>query len=397
MKSGKARPDLIYLPSSPTGGALPFHVDSGVASYYGIGIYMRPLDDARRSSVRFAAECLAFGNIPEDETIDEYLATGEAPGPHPSWKAGVPRETGVGIDYDDIRDFYTRILFGDDLNHARFYDRQRYLELGRVTTGEVMAATFSEWRRSGSSCGGALVWNFRDIIPGAGWGLIDACGRPKSSYYYLKRILTPLGLFFTDEGSNGLHLHIVNERATSVAADLRLALYRDGNVCVYNHHEPITVSARSATEMSVDGLIGHFLDTSYAYRFGPPTHDITVAELSAISHKGVLARAFHFPAGMQFPRLDNVGLKATALRCCDGKYKLAVKATKFAQAVHIDIRGYTADDNYFHIEPGSEHTTFLIPNSVSSGGFSGYVDALNSVTPVKIAIMQNNTDADVAQ
>jgi len=38
--------------------------------------------------------------------------------------------------------------------------------------------------------------------------LMDARGLPKSPYWFLKRALQPLGLFITDEGVNGLHLHV---------------------------------------------------------------------------------------------------------------------------------------------------------------------------------------------
>ncbi len=42
-------------------------------------------------------------------------------------------------------------------------------------------------------------------------------------------------------------------------------------------------------------LFGAFFDTTYAFRFGPPSHDVTVARLR--SADGLLAEAFHFPLG----------------------------------------------------------------------------------------------------
>ena len=39
-----------------------------------------------------------------------------------------------------------------------------------------MAQTIREWRRHGSACHGALVWFWRDLWAGAGWGIIDANG-----------------------------------------------------------------------------------------------------------------------------------------------------------------------------------------------------------------------------
>jgi beta-mannosidase len=382
--SAYAAPDVPYWPSSPSGGALPFHADVGVAHYYGVGAYLRPLEDARRTNVRFAAECLGFANVPDQPTIDALLPNGESPVHHPKWKARVPRDHGAGWDFEDVRDHYLEALFGVHPMRLRYADMDRYLALSRVVTGEVMARTIGEWRRAGSTCGGALIWFLQDLWPGAGWGLIDATGRPKAAYYAVKRAMQPRAVTITDEGANGLHIHVTNDREQDLEAVVRVALFRNGAACIASGSAAVTVPGRGASFVVADALLERFYDVAYAYRFGPPGHDLVVATLHDASGARI-ADAFHFPLGIPSARRDDVGLTVDAERHADGSVAVVVRAERFAQSVAIDAGDAVPDENYFHLAPGDARVV-VFPASAGKPLSEVFVQPLNAHRGVRATV-----------
>jgi beta-mannosidase len=376
-------PGVAWLPSTPTGGALPFHADRGVTHYYGVGAYRRPLDDARRAGVRFAAECLAFSNIPDPAMVDRLLGEELSLGRHLMWKARVPRDAGADWDFEDVRDHYVELLFGIEPARLRASDPERYLALGRVATGEVMLRTFAEWRRPGSSCRGGLVWFARDLWPGAGWGVIDSDGRPKAAYWYLKRVLAPVALLAADEGLNGLWFHAVNDTPHQIDAELRVTRYGEGCVRGASASTALTIPARGARSVHADTLFEGFVDLTYAYRFGPPGHDVVAATLRRQVNGAFLAAAQCFPCGLPSARETALGLVAHAEPIAGG-YALVLGTDRFAHAVAVEAEGFVPDDNYVHLEPG-EPRRLVLRAEVPDRPLSGSVSALNGPGTVPIA------------
>jgi beta-mannosidase len=377
-------PGAPWVQSTPTGGTLPFHADRGVAHYYGVGAYLRPFDDARRAGVRFAAECLAFSNVPEPTALAAHPDVG-LPG-SARWDAAIPRDAGSDWDFEDVRDHYVARLFDVDPSALRAHDTSRYLALGRIATGEAMLRTIAEWRRPGSSCRGALIWCGRDLRVGAGWGILDSAGRAKAAYFYARRAMTPVALIAIDEGLNGLWLHAVNDTARPIAAELRITLYRNGRVRAEEATETLTVPPHGARSIHADAMFEGFRDITYAYRFGPPGHDVVAAALRDASGGAVLAAAHFFPCGLPSTIDPAMRLGARAEPTPDG-YAILVDADRFAHAVTIEAEGFVPDDNYVHVEPGAPRRIFLRPEQPAAPrrGLRATVSALNAPGPVSVS------------
>jgi beta-mannosidase len=267
----------------------------------------------------------------------------------PRWKARVPRDRGASWDFEDVRDFYLGQLYEIDPAALRRSDPASYLDYARATTAEVVTETFAEWRRTGSSCHGGLTWTFQDLEAGAGWGIIDSTGEPKSSWYALKRAFRPIQILLMDEGTNGLDIHVINETETSQRVTVEIACLRDGSQPVVSASRPILLDGRSAHRIAATDLFGAFFDTTYDYRFGPPSHDVTVARL--IDEQGViLSEAFHFPLGRQAAR--HPAKVDYGYHQIDGLWWIELSTQQLAQSVHLDFEHFRPEDDWFHLAPG---------------------------------------------
>ena len=241
--------DAVWVDSSPSGGDPVIRVDTGIAQYFGVGAYLRDLPDVRHSRVRFAAECLAFSNLTD-----------------PVVEGGVPRDSGADWDFADVREHYLRQRYGDPSDgSATEADAQR-------VTGEVMADVFGEWRRPDSGCGGGIVLWLRDVVAGAGWGLLDHEGAPKPAALALAPTLQPTAVWFVDEGLNGLDVHVAHDREYADRATLSVDLLREDGSAAESAEEAWELTPHSHRVLSVEAMLGRFADVTYAYRFGPPQH-----------------------------------------------------------------------------------------------------------------------------
>lgn len=376
--AGEDAPGIPFVPNSPSGGSLPFYPGEGIGHYYGVGAYRRPLEDARRANVRFAAECLAFANLPDGAGL-----AGRKPS-DAGWKALTPKDRGADWDFADVRDHYLANLYRIDPQALAVEDPERYLMLSRAVSGAVMAETFAEWRRVGSSCRGALVLALSDLSPGCGWGLITASGEPKPALQALAHVLRPLQVLALDEGTNGLDLHLLNETAEPRRVKLTLQALRDGHVPVVSAARELELAARSGQVIPAVDLIGSFFDITYAYRFGPLPHSVTVLRLTDAETGECLSEAFHFPAGRNLPQQD-LGLTVALHRSEGGNWALDVTASRLAESLHVEDPCFIAQDNWFHLAPGAPRRICLRRRASAPADAkpSGVVSAVNALEGVR--------------
>jgi len=348
------------------------------------------LEDVRRAEVRFASECLAFSNVPEPEMLDDMaLATPGGISPaSPAWKRSVPRDLGAGWDFEDVRDHYLKLLYSVDPAMLRYTDPSRYWELSRMVSGEAMAEVFGEWRCAASPCGGGIILWSADLEPGGGWGILDSHGQPKAAYWFLKRALAPCTVWTTDEGLNGVDVHIANERPEPLEAWLRVALYDSGGRCTGESEVAVSIAKPSTATFGFEQILGRFVDASYAYRFGPPGHDVIAASLH--QHRGGIpfAQSFRFPAGRANRRspIAELGLEGQAKALPGGAIEMLITTRRFAWGVRAAAPGFIPDDAYFGIEPSGKRRIVLTPLKPAEIPANIAVTAVNAEGRIAVAV-----------
>lgn len=357
--------DAVVIPDAPSGGARPFRTDAGVANYFGVGGYRRDFSDVRRARVRFASECLALANVPDEEAAGPAGADD-----------GVPRDAGADWDFADVRDHYLHELLGPDALALRASDPPRYRMISRAIGGEVMTEVFGEWRRAASPCGGGLVLWSRDLSPGAGWGLLDHRGQPKVVLHHLRRALAPVAVWTTDEGLNGMAVHVANDGPEPMACTLRVALFADSERIVHEARVPLAVPPHTTVERDAEELLGRFVDIAQAYRFGPPAHDVV---LVALERDGaVFSQALRFPVmrSLEQRSADELGARAWVTSVA-GRPGLALESRVLLRGVRVHLPGWRAADDALDIAPGSRRVLELTPAGDGPLPPLGHVTALN--------------------
>jgi beta-mannosidase len=310
-----------------------------------------------------------------DPMVEARLDDGLGRAPHP--RKDNHRDPGAAYDMEDIRDVYTEDIFGVRPTVVRRSDADLATTLFRATVAEVYEHVLSEWRRPESPCMGVMPLQLADLHHGQDLGMLDILGRPKAPWYVMRRLMKPVALLLTDEGFNGLGVHIVNDTQTRIEGVVRIDLYRDGAALIESADVPVQVAPQSGRRIDVSAAFGSFRDLTYAYRFGSPVADVVAVTLQDASGCEIDS-SVHLPAGPRRPRQRDVGLSAD-LQWQDETWVARLQTDEFAQWVSFEVPGWRPEDSWFHLLPGRPREVGLLPESPARGAPRGSISALNSI------------------
>ncbi|MGO8227229.1 glycoside hydrolase family 2 protein, partial [Rhizobium ruizarguesonis] len=87
---------------------------------------------------------------------------------------------------------------------------------------------------------------------------IDSTGEPKPVWYAMRRAFRPVQVVFTDEGTNGLDVHVVNETDAAVDVELEVVCLRGGKQQVVSGSRAFQLAAREKERLACTALFGAF-------------------------------------------------------------------------------------------------------------------------------------------
>jgi beta-mannosidase len=206
-----------------------------------------------------------------------------------------------------------------------------------------------------------------------------------------------VAVWTVDEGLGGVVAHVANDRPESLTASLRVALYRDGELRVGEAATAIELQPHSQGAWNVETIIGHFIDASWAYRFGPPAQDAIVVSLerddvpdAGSAGRKLISQAVRFPARRPLEREapERLGLAVDSALLPDGAVRLTLAGRRLAYGVRVEAAGWQASDDGFFIEPGGTRSVTLRPATAESSPGSCKLSAVNMLGQLELAPRQ---------
>ncbi len=151
----------------------------------------------------------------------------------------------------------------------------------------------------------------------------------------------------------------------------------------------VCVEPRSRQSFNAEQLLGRFYDVAYAYRFGPPQHDIVIATWRSDQGE-TLGEAFHFVSRKINAMSPTTAVEAASRRLGDGSYCVTLHSTNFLHTVRLHADGFLPDDNYFHLPPGRIKRVVFRAIGPQAPALRATVEALNLDNEIAVPVAGAN-------
>jgi beta-mannosidase len=191
-------------------------------------------------------------------------------------------------------------------------------------------------------------------------------------------VLAPVAVWSTDEGLDGVGVHVANDLPAPLRATLRIALYRDLEIRVDEARHDVELEPHSSSTHNVEAILGRFVDVSWAYRFGAPAQDLIAISLEREDGE-LLSQCFRLLAGRPTWREtpERLGVDIHVQPTGEDSASLTVSSERFLYGVRPSIPGFCPEDDAFCVEPGRPRTISIRRTAAGGEAPQGSITALN--------------------
>jgi beta-mannosidase len=163
--------------------------------------------------------------------------------------------------------------------------------------------------------------------------------------------------------------------------NLTLRCLRDGEAVAAQAAQTLTLAPRETRRLAAAEMFDHFFDFTYAYRFGPPAHDVVIATLHREGEGNALLSQSVYLPDRRAAALCEPDLRASVARE-DDAWWLTISTQRFARWIHIDDHAFQPEADWFHLGPGESRRIRLMHEAAGARDAnaipSGEVSALNA-------------------
>ena len=351
----------------------------------------RPFEDARRADVRFAAECLAFANVPDAAMIDHVLGARRDAGPPTRAGRTACRATPARAGTSRTSAITMSSSSSASAHRPARRDPERYLALGRVATGEAMLRDLCRMAPPGSPAA-------------AGWcGSLAISGRARAGASSIRRAAQGRVLVPEARARAGRAPERGRRPQRTVAsrgqrhgrphrADLRVALYRNGIMHGGRRgrrlaSRPAAIVRFTRTPCSTGSSISP-TPTGSAL----PQHYVVVSSLRDRATGALSSVSHYFPGTLPCRIEGGLGLTAHVEQHRRGTCAGA-RDERTTHAVAIRVDGFVLT-TLSSLEPGETRRISLRP-VVTGDTLSAAYSALNGDVPFRWPRRRPSAHADL--